>query len=108
MQKSTNEAPAISKDELVKILLENHKEMLPLWYCQINCFENPDGFPAKMVTYESDLDSYNDPDNKIAYEAVREAMGSEEAMSRAWWTIKLERTDYQWREWWEKRNSLPA
>ena len=108
MQNSMNEASVISKGSLVKILLENHKEMLPLWYCQIKCFEIPVGFPAKMVSYEHDRDSYNDPDNKIAFAAICEAMGSNEAMSRAWWTIKLERTEHEWREWWERRHSITA
>lgn len=87
----------MNKTVLIKILLRDHIDKLPQWYCQLNCFDVPDGFPIRLDKNMSDMEKHSDDAYSMAFSAVCDALGDEGA-SRAWWTIKLGRTEQQWRE----------
>lgn len=92
----------MNKAELIEILLRDHADKLPRWYCELNCFIAPDGFPIQLNKRLSSMGKYRDPTWATAMHAVRDALGDMGA-SRAWWMIKLGRTEQQWREWYRKR-----
>lgn len=88
-----------TKESLMDLLIKDYKDKLPTWYCQLNCFEVPEDFPIPLKSFESDRDAYEDPTRKIAWEAVSSCLG-DEAQSKAWWTIRLGRTEEEWQTWW--------
>ena len=88
-----------TKEELIDLIRQNYEDKLPEWYCQLNCFEVPKDFPIHLNSYESDKEAYEDPLVRMTFNAVSEALGRE-AQSKAWWTIRLGRTEEEWQTWW--------
>lgn len=93
----------MQKKELIDVLLREHVDKLPKWYCDLNCFRLPEGFPIALVECGgNDQETMKNPAHKLAFEAVAEALG-DEGTSRAWWLVELGRTEDAWRTWYAAR-----
>ena len=97
----------MQKKELIEALLRDHADSLPKWYCDLNCFRIPEGFPIALNDHEDDREKMKDPAHMLAFHAVSEALGKD-GTSRAWWMVELGRTEAEWRTWWESRNGAIA
>lgn len=85
--------------ELANVLSKKHKDKLGMWYCDLNCYRNPIGFPVALPELADDREKHKNPDFRLAWDAITSLL-SEEDMSKAWWTIELCRTEKEWRTWW--------
>jgi len=92
------------KEELVKTLLTHHVEKLPEWYCIISTWGIPEGFPSPMNVHDNIHVAFEDPLNRLAADAVREALGPE-GCSKAWWLVELKRTEAEWYDWYHTRRN---
>lgn len=86
--------------DLTQLLLTKHADKLPQWYCDLNCFRKPEGFPIELG--EVDLAHRENHEFMKAFDAVRTALGDAGA-SRAWWQHELGKTEDEWRQWWTGR-----
>jgi len=92
----------VTVKKLAAILKRDHSESLGQWYCDLNCYRNPKGFPFDLG--EIDRDRGGNFKFRKAFDAVCLALG-EEGQSYAWWLIELGRTESEWREWWHKEGA---
>ena len=67
------------KDELCDALESVDVETMGKWYCDLNCWKVPDGFPFDPGPAE-----YENKQYMMAFDAVGEILG-EVSSSRAWW-----------------------
>ena len=88
-----------TKESLIELFKQNYEDKLPKWYGQLNGFKIPEDFPVPLKLYESNKEAYEDPVMRITFAAISEALGKE-AQSKAWWTIRLGRTEEEWQTWW--------
>ena len=93
--------------ELMETLQREHAEELPRWYCDLNCFRVPQGFPLALPEIEDNRKKMEHPDYRLAWNAVTCALG-EEGVSRAWWLVELGKTEGEWRTWWAARKGVIA
>lgn len=87
------------KTELVDRLSKFDLETLGRWYCDLNCYRLPQGFPVDIGDVFQGCDSAM---FKTAFDVVSELLGDAEC-SRAWWIYQLGRTEEEWRAWWSAR-----
>lgn len=88
----------MDKNELAILLQQHHADMLDQWYCDLNCFRTPKGFPLELPEIADREESRKNPTRRTAWDAVCIALG-EEGMSRAWWLVELGKTEAEWRTW---------
>ena len=97
----------MKKKQLVELLRSEYLEKLPQWYCDMNCFREPAGFPVQFKRVADDREAFRDPDRRMAFEAVSEILGPE-GTSCAWWLLELGKTQQEWVTWWKARNGAIA
>lgn len=85
-------------NDLAAALQSVDTETLGRWYCQLNTWKVPDDFPVK-VSGEIGVRCAN-PEFDAAFAGVSFLLG-EKGASRAWWLYQLERTEDEWRKWWD-------
>ena len=90
----------------IKLKLD-HADKLPQWYCDLNCFRMPEGFPLDLPSMADNRAKMKDPAYQLAWGAVCLAL-SEAGMSRAWWLIELGKTETEWKTWWDARRGVIA
>lgn len=87
----------MNKQELTEVLQGVDLETLGRWYCDLNCFRKPEGFPIDLG--EVDRAHREAPLFRMAWECVSDRIG-ETFASRAWWVHQLGRTESEWFSWW--------
>lgn len=93
--------------ELAKLLQQDHAEKLDRWYCDLNCFRTPQGFPLDLPEISGHREKMKDPHYRLAWDAVCLAL-DDAGKSRAWWLVELGKTDAEWRTWWAARGGVIA
>lgn len=88
--------------ELSLILIKDYKDKLGYFYCALNCFEQPEGFPVKINIHDNHRKQREDQHNKACFDAVCDCL-SEKDQSKAWWIIQLKRTEQEWLDWWNNK-----
>ncbi len=97
----------MSQKELARLLKKGHADKLDQWYCDLNCFRTPQGFPLELPDITANREKIEDPAHRLAWDAVCLALG-EVGMSRAWWLVELGKTEGEWRAWWAARGGVIA
>jgi hypothetical protein len=101
MEKSMN------PKELARLLQKGHADKLDQWYCDLNCFRTPQGFPLELPEITDYREKMKEPTYRLAWDAVCLALG-EVGMSRAWWLVELGKTEGEWRAWLAARGGVIA
>jgi len=84
----------------VEDLQRDYADKLPQWYCDLNCFRHPEGFPEDLGPID---EAHSSTGLRLAAWMVVSAAIGEEESSLAWWVLELGRTEEAWREWWGSR-----
>ena len=98
---------ALTPREIEHALAGYDTETLAAWATDLNCFDWPDACPLPCPE-----GWYRVFPDRRALEQVRMALGkplwdylhqrlSDADLSRAWWLLKLGRTEDEWQAWWD-------
>lgn len=90
-------------NDLIDLLKQQYAEMLPQWYCDLNCYRRPVGFPIELGYVGPEY--HENQTFKMAYDAVLVVLG-EAGASLAWWCFELGKTEAEWAEFWFSRGDI--